>query len=70
MLTRLSSGTIYRALDTLEDDRLVSGKWEEIDESEAGRRRRRYVELTALGARIYESELSFLAPRALLPAHG
>jgi DNA-binding PadR family transcriptional regulator len=65
-LTHLPSGTVYRALDALEDGGLVVGTWEDIDESAAGRRRRRYLELSAVGVRAYESELSFVAPRGLV----
>jgi DNA-binding PadR family transcriptional regulator len=47
--TGLKSGTLYPLLDRLEMDHLVTSAWEEIDESAAGRRKRRYYSLTATG---------------------
>jgi len=45
----LASGTAYPILMRLEREGWVQARWEEIDESEVGRRRRRYYLLTALG---------------------
>lgn len=43
-------GTIYKALGRLEAAGLLSSRWEVIDESVAGRPRRRLYRLTASGA--------------------
>lgn len=67
--TRLPSGTVYRSLDALEDAGLVVGTWEDIDESVAGRRARRYLEITAPGIRAYESEIALLTPARLMGAN-
>src|SRR5687767_2380906 len=48
----LPSGTIYPILRRLEDARLVTSRWEDIDESGEGRRRRRYYRLTGDGQRV------------------
>lgn len=56
----LGHGTIYKALDRLEKGGLLSSRWEVIDESEAGRPRRRLYQLTGTGA----SALEQLAPAA------
>jgi DNA-binding PadR family transcriptional regulator len=45
----LPSGTIYPILARLEAAGWVASGWEEIDESAAGRRRRRYYKLTGEG---------------------
>jgi PadR family transcriptional regulator PadR len=47
----LPSGTLYPILLRLEREGWVTGTWEDIDESAAGRRRRRYFILTGLGQR-------------------
>lgn len=47
---QLPRGSIYPLLARLEGAGLVSSEWEDIDESGAGRRRRRYYTLTAAGA--------------------
>ena len=54
---RLPKGSIYPMLARLERTGLVTSEWEEIDESVAGRRRRRYYVLTAEGARVAVYEL-------------
>jgi PadR family transcriptional regulator, regulatory protein PadR len=54
----LASGTLYPILVRLEREGWIQGTWETIDESEAGRRRRRYYSLTGLGAREARIELS------------
>lgn len=53
---QLPRGSIYPLLARLEGVGLVSSEWENIDESDAGRRRRRYYTLTAAGAQaaLYE----------------
>jgi PadR family transcriptional regulator PadR len=45
----VGSGTLYPALTRLEDQGWVTGEWEQIDESAAGRPARRYYRLTAAG---------------------
>jgi PadR family transcriptional regulator PadR len=45
----VASGTLYPILLRLERERWVVGTWESIDESEEGRRRRRYYKLTGHG---------------------
>ena len=48
---RLASGTIYPILARLESAGWIESGWEDIDESAEGRRRRRYYQLTGVGAR-------------------
>jgi|HubBroStandDraft_6_1064221.scaffolds.fasta_scaffold33731_2 PadR family transcriptional regulator PadR len=45
----VTTGALYPILSRLEADGWVEGEWEDIDESLAGRRRRRYYRLTGLG---------------------
>lgn len=45
----LPSGTIYPLLARLEDEGWLSSEWEQINEREEGRRRRRLYQLTGLG---------------------
>ncbi|HEX4754123.1 MAG TPA: helix-turn-helix transcriptional regulator [Candidatus Dormibacteraeota bacterium] len=47
----LKAGTLYPILNRLELDGWILGRWEDIDESAAGRRRRRYYRLTGAGER-------------------
>jgi PadR family transcriptional regulator PadR len=47
----VKGGALYPILDRLEKDDWVRGEWEDIDESIAGRRRRRYYLLTGVGER-------------------
>jgi PadR family transcriptional regulator, regulatory protein PadR len=47
----LKAGTLYPILNRLELDGWILGRWEDIDESAAGRRRRRYYRLTSAGER-------------------
>ncbi len=53
----LSSGTIYPILARLEAAGWVSSAWEDIDETKAGRRARRYYRLTGEGEAAARSEL-------------
>jgi PadR family transcriptional regulator, regulatory protein PadR len=46
----LPGGTIYPILARLEQAGWLDSAWEDIDEHEAGRRRRRYYKLTDEGA--------------------
>jgi PadR family transcriptional regulator, regulatory protein PadR len=47
--TGLPSGSIYPILRRLEDRKWIASRWETIDESHEGRRRRRYYRLTKKG---------------------
>jgi PadR family transcriptional regulator, regulatory protein PadR len=47
----LKAGTLYPILNRLELDGWILGRWEDIDEAVAGRRRRRYYRLTGAGER-------------------
>jgi PadR family transcriptional regulator PadR len=47
--TKVGSGTLYPLLARLESVGWLKSEWENIDASEAGRPRRRYYKLTALG---------------------
>jgi PadR family transcriptional regulator, regulatory protein PadR len=47
----LPSGTVYPILRRLEDAGWVSSRWETIDQSQEGRRRRRYYRLSEDGVR-------------------
>jgi DNA-binding PadR family transcriptional regulator len=46
----LPTGSIYPILTRLETAGWITSAWEDIDESEMGRRRRRYYRLTSYGA--------------------
>jgi PadR family transcriptional regulator PadR len=63
----ISSGTLYPLLQRLELVGWLTSAWEKIDPSEAGRPRRRYYTLTALGQSRAVAELIELqmAPGAL-----
>jgi DNA-binding PadR family transcriptional regulator len=56
--TGLGSGTLYPLLAKLEKAGWLSPEWEVLDPREAGRPRRRYYTLTALGARGGRSALA------------
>lgn len=51
----LSHGSLYKALARLEAQGLLASRWEDIDESEAGRPRRRLYRVTAEGAAAYRA---------------
>jgi DNA-binding PadR family transcriptional regulator len=53
----VSSGALYPILARLEENGVVEGEWEEIDESLEGRRKRRYYRLTAKGGLRARSEI-------------
>lgn len=65
----LPSGTIYPILRRLEDQGLVSSRWEVLEETDAGRRRRRYYRMTGEGARIARNAVQSeaVALRLLVP---
>jgi len=64
----LPSGSLYPILATLERAGWVGSAWEELDEHEAGRRRRRYYRLTPEGAVSAEEALADTV-RRLSPKH-
>lgn len=47
--TGVGAGTLYPLLARLEGAGWITGQWERIEPSEAGRPRRRFYELTGLG---------------------
>ncbi|MEZ5787873.1 MAG: helix-turn-helix transcriptional regulator [Xanthobacteraceae bacterium] len=47
--TKVGSGTLYPMLARLESAGWLTSEWEVIDPSEAGRPRRRFYKLTAVG---------------------
>jgi len=55
--TKVGSGTLYPMLARLEAAGWLTSEWEAIDPSEAGRPRRRFYRLTAVGYRHASSEL-------------
>jgi len=55
---KVSSGTLYPLLARLEAAGWLKSEWENIEPSEAGRPRRRYYRLTALGQTKALGELS------------
>jgi PadR family transcriptional regulator, regulatory protein PadR len=57
----LPSGGLYPALARLERDGWVTSDWEDLDEHEAGRRRRRYYRLTPDGTAWAEQALAATA---------
>jgi PadR family transcriptional regulator, regulatory protein PadR len=56
--TGLGSGTLYPLLAKLEKAGWLTPEWEVIDPREAGRPRRRYYKLTAIGARAGRNALA------------
>ena len=65
----LPAGTIYPILRRLENAGWIDSRWEEIDESEEGRRRRRYYRLTGEGRRAAQAAVADQTPalRMLVP---
>jgi PadR family transcriptional regulator PadR len=59
--TGLKSGTLYPVLARLEQAEWISSTWEDADPRDAGRPRRRYYELTALGQRAGHAALGEFA---------
>ena len=53
----LPTGSIYPILTRLETAGWITSAWEDIDESAAGRRRRRYYRLTSYGAQRARGEV-------------
>jgi DNA-binding PadR family transcriptional regulator len=58
--TNVGSGTLYPMLARLESAGWLSSEWELIDPHEAGRPRRRFYRLTALGQSTAHAALSDL----------
>jgi DNA-binding MarR family transcriptional regulator len=52
----LSAGTIYPMLRRLEDQGLIVSRWEQINESQCKRRRRRYYRLSGEGKQVARKE--------------
>jgi DNA-binding PadR family transcriptional regulator len=63
----VKTGALYPILSRLEKDGWVEGKWEDIDESAAGRRRRRYYRLTGKGERAAHEILAETVARLAPP---
>lgn len=55
--TGLASGSLYPILDRLERAGVITGSWEDVDPSEAGRPRRREYVLTPSGRATAEAEV-------------
>lgn len=53
--TKLASGTLYPILMRLEDAGWVESRWEAEDPRELGRPRRRFYQVTGVGARMARS---------------
>lgn len=66
--TRVGSGTLYPMLARLEAAGWLSSEWEAIDPSEAGRPRRRFYKLTAVGQNSARAALAELQVAAGEPA--
>jgi DNA-binding PadR family transcriptional regulator len=66
--TRVVSGTLYPMLARLEAAGWLTSEWEAIDPREAGRPRRRYYKLTALGQTNARAALAELQVAAGEPA--
>jgi len=58
--TKVGSGTLYPMLARLEAAGWLTGEWEVIDTSEAGRPRRRFYRLTAVGQNSTRAALTAL----------
>jgi PadR family transcriptional regulator len=64
----LKAGTLYPILNRLELDGWIVGRWEDIDESAVGRRRRRYYRLTNAGERQARALLTQYATLLMPPS--
>ena len=67
----VKAGALYPLLARLEEEGLVVGEWENIDESVVGRRKRRYYRLTGVGVKTANDMLAeaagALMPPGLIP---
>jgi DNA-binding PadR family transcriptional regulator len=61
--TGLPPGTIYPILARIEGAGWIASRWEQIDQHEAGRPRRRYYRLTPDGAELARDGLAAVAAR-------
>jgi len=66
--TKVGSGTLYPMLARLEAAGWLTSEWEAIDPREAGRPRRRFYKLTALGQNNARAALADLQMAAGEPA--
>jgi PadR family transcriptional regulator, regulatory protein PadR len=66
----INGGALYPILSRLERDGWIQGEWEDLDETTAGRRRRRYYRLTAAGERDAREFLSRTVEQLSPPALG
>jgi PadR family transcriptional regulator PadR len=64
----IKAGVLYPILTRLEEDGWITGDWEDIDESAAGRRRRRWYRLTDEGQREARDLISKVNTELALPA--
>ena len=64
---KLPSGTLYPMLARLQDEGLVTARWEARPADGTGRPPRKYYQLTADGARIARVELARAAQAAAVP---
>jgi DNA-binding PadR family transcriptional regulator len=73
-VARLPSGTLYPMLARLENEGLVTSRWEARPDDAGGRPPRKYYQLTAEGVRVASSEISrasqAASPRRARPASG
>jgi PadR family transcriptional regulator, regulatory protein PadR len=61
----IASGTLYPILARFEAAKWLTSKWEKGDPAALGRPRRRYYQLTALGASKARECIEFIVPGAL-----
>lgn len=62
--TKLASGTLYPLLIRLENAGWLQSRWEREDPRDLGRPRKRFYEITALGAQIARTTFRELEPMA------
>lgn len=61
----IASGTLYPILARFESAKWLSSKWEKGDPAKLGRPRRRYYQITPLGASRARECIEFILPGAL-----
>src|SRR4051794_30454480 len=66
--TGVQSGSLYPMLRALEQQGFLESHWEDIDEVSAGRRKRRYYQLTPDGRVAAEEVIEETVSELLLPA--
>jgi PadR family transcriptional regulator PadR len=67
-LAGVKAGALYPILARLEADQWLAGAWEELDEMKAGRRKRRYYQLTSTGEAVARALLEETIAELELPA--